>query len=155
MQHFYKRFCLKCNSSYLLLLLIWLDGPSLRLGRFFSFLIPYTVGRTPWAGNQPVAGPLLHKEQHKHRINAHRHPCLEWDSNPRSQRPSERRQFMPQTARPLWSAFLIIVGLYALQNIPWERKINLKIYRKRTTLKSVFKKSCICSYCDFQGCDAV
>jgi hypothetical protein len=23
------------------------------------------------------------------------HPCFEWDSNPRSQRPSERRQFMP------------------------------------------------------------
>jgi hypothetical protein len=23
--------------------------------------------------------------QHKHTINAHRHPCLEWDSNPRSQ----------------------------------------------------------------------
>jgi hypothetical protein len=24
-------------------------------------------------------------EQHRHRINAHRHPCHEWDSNPRSQ----------------------------------------------------------------------
>jgi hypothetical protein len=31
----------------------------------------------------------------KYRINAHRHPCLEWDSNPRSQRSSERRQLMP------------------------------------------------------------
>jgi hypothetical protein len=39
--------------------------------------------------------------QHKHRINADRHPCLEYDSNPRSQCSSERRQFMPQTARPL------------------------------------------------------
>jgi hypothetical protein len=28
------------------------------LGRFFSFLIPYTVNRTPWTGNQPVTRPL-------------------------------------------------------------------------------------------------
>jgi hypothetical protein len=27
------------------------------LGRFFSFLILHTVGRTPWTGNQPVARP--------------------------------------------------------------------------------------------------
>jgi hypothetical protein len=26
-----------------------------------------------------------HKWEHKHRINAHRHPCLEWGSNPRTQ----------------------------------------------------------------------
>jgi hypothetical protein len=31
----------------------------LNLGRFFSFLILHTVGRTPWTGNQPVARPLL------------------------------------------------------------------------------------------------
>jgi hypothetical protein len=30
----------------------------LNLGRFFSFLILYTVGRTPWTGDQPVARPL-------------------------------------------------------------------------------------------------
>jgi hypothetical protein len=30
----------------------------------------------------------------------HRHPCLEWDSNPRPQCSSERRQFMSQTTRP-------------------------------------------------------
>jgi hypothetical protein len=28
------------------------------LGRFFSFLILYTVGRTPWTGDQPIARPL-------------------------------------------------------------------------------------------------
>jgi hypothetical protein len=32
--------------------------------------------------------------QHKYRINAHKHPCLEWDWNPRSQRSSGRRQLM-------------------------------------------------------------
>jgi hypothetical protein len=29
--------------------------PSLDLGRFFNFLILYTVGRTPWTEDQPVA----------------------------------------------------------------------------------------------------
>jgi hypothetical protein len=28
------------------------------LGCFFSFLILYTVGTTPWTGDQPVARPL-------------------------------------------------------------------------------------------------
>jgi hypothetical protein len=32
---------------------------------------------------------------HEHRINTNRHLCLEWDSNPRSQRSRERRHFMP------------------------------------------------------------
>jgi hypothetical protein len=36
----------------------------------------------------------LHTEQHKHRINAYRLPCREWDSNPRSQCSSGRRRFM-------------------------------------------------------------
>jgi hypothetical protein len=66
----------------------------------FSFLILYKVGRTPWTGISPSQGRYLHTEQHKHRINAHRHPCLEWDSNPRSQCSSGRREFMPWTARP-------------------------------------------------------
>jgi hypothetical protein len=46
-------------------------------------------GISPWQGRYP------HTEQHKHRINAHRHPCLEWDSNPWSQCSSGRRRFMP------------------------------------------------------------
>jgi hypothetical protein len=40
----------------------------LGLGRFFSFLILYTVSRTPCMGDQSVARPL---PTHKHRINAH------------------------------------------------------------------------------------
>jgi hypothetical protein len=86
------------------LLSIWLYTPMLDLGRFFSFFILYTVGMTPWTGNSPSQSLYLHTEQHKHRINAHRHPCLKWDSNPRPQCSSERRQFMLKTARPLWSA---------------------------------------------------
>jgi hypothetical protein len=53
----------------LLLLLLWLYSPLLGLGHFFSFLIVYTVGRTPWTGDQ--SGRYLRTEQHKHRINAH------------------------------------------------------------------------------------
>jgi hypothetical protein len=44
--------------------------------------------------------------QHEHRkMHTHiKHPCPEWDSNPRSRPPSERRQCMPQTARLPWPA---------------------------------------------------
>jgi hypothetical protein len=50
----------------------------------------YTVGRTPCTGDQPVARVLpKHRATHTHN-NAHSHPCLEWGSNPRSQRASER-----------------------------------------------------------------
>jgi hypothetical protein len=70
----------------------------------FQYLNAYTqsVGLAG-KGISPSQGRYLHTEQHKHRINAYRHPCLEWDSNPRSQRWSEVRQFMPYTERPLWS----------------------------------------------------
>jgi hypothetical protein len=37
---------------------LWLYSPLLGLGRFFIFLILYTVGWTPWTGDQPVARPL-------------------------------------------------------------------------------------------------
>jgi hypothetical protein len=62
---------------------------------FYSFLIIYTVGRIPWTGISPSQDLYLHTGQHKHRLNVHRHPCLEWDSNPRLHRSSGRRQFMP------------------------------------------------------------
>jgi hypothetical protein len=39
-------------------LLLWFYSPLLGLGCFFSFLILYTVGRTPLTGYQPVARPL-------------------------------------------------------------------------------------------------
>jgi hypothetical protein len=71
----------------------------------FSFSCSYMqsvglLGR----GISPSHGRYLHTGQHQHRINAHRHPCLEWDSNQRYQCSRERREFIPQTARPLWSA---------------------------------------------------
>jgi hypothetical protein len=70
----------------------------------FSFLILYTVGRTPWTGDQPVVRLLpTHRTtqtQNKGTQNkAHRYSCREWDSNLRSQCWSWRRRFMPWTAR--------------------------------------------------------
>jgi hypothetical protein len=56
----------------------------------------YTDYRTPWMSDQPVARPLpTHRTTQTQNKRTHRHPCLEWDSNPRSQRSSGRRQFMP------------------------------------------------------------
>jgi hypothetical protein len=65
----------------------------LDLGRFFSFLIVYTVGGTPWTGDQPVARLLpTHRTTQTQNKRTDRHPCFEWDSNPRSQCSSERRR---------------------------------------------------------------
>jgi hypothetical protein len=53
------------------------------LGRFFSFLI-YTQSVGPLGrGISPSQGRYLHTEQHKHGINAYKHPCLEWVSSGR------------------------------------------------------------------------
>jgi hypothetical protein len=79
-----------------------LYSPLLSLGRFYfsdSRSFTQSVGLLE-RGNSLSQGRYLYTEQDKHRINAHRHPCLEWDSNTRSQSSRERRQFMPQTARP-------------------------------------------------------
>jgi hypothetical protein len=53
----------------------------------------------------PVARPLPTQDN----INAVKHRCLEWDSNPRYQCSSGRRQFMPQTSL---SRKLILVHYY-------------------------------------------
>jgi hypothetical protein len=46
------------KTSVYLFVSLWLYSPSLGLGRFFSFLIVSTVGRTPWTWDQRVARPL-------------------------------------------------------------------------------------------------
>jgi hypothetical protein len=48
----------KLYLSQLLLLLVWLYSHLLDLFRFLSFLILYTVARSLWTGDQPVAWPL-------------------------------------------------------------------------------------------------
>jgi hypothetical protein len=45
------------HLSVCLSVCVWLYSPLLNLGHFFSFLILFTVGRTPMTGDQPVARP--------------------------------------------------------------------------------------------------
>jgi hypothetical protein len=66
----------------------------------FQFCNPIH-SRTPRTGDQPVARPLpTHRTTQIHNKRK-THSCLEWDSNPLSKSSRERRQFIPQTARPL------------------------------------------------------
>jgi hypothetical protein len=83
--------------TYLPFIQQWLYSSLLGPGLFFNFVIfLYTDGRAPWTSDQPVARPLpTHRTTQTQNKCTHRHQCLEWDSNPRSQRLSERRQFMP------------------------------------------------------------
>jgi hypothetical protein len=94
----------------------WLYSPLLGPGLSFSFVIFfYTDGGTPWTSDQPVARPLpTHRATQTQNKRTHKHPCLMWDSNPWSQRSSGRRQLMPQTTRPPWSASIN----FTLSNIP-------------------------------------
>jgi hypothetical protein len=87
------------HLSIYLSIYLWLYSPLFDLGRFFQFLNLFApsvglLGR----GISPSHGGYIHTEQHKHRINAHTHPYLKWDSNPRSQYLGGRRRFMPETA---------------------------------------------------------
>jgi hypothetical protein len=89
--------CLPACPPTSIYLSIYIYGSTalVELGRFFSLLM-YTqsvglLGR----GISPSQGRYLYRRQHKHRINSHRHLCLKWDWNPRSQCSSGRRWFMP------------------------------------------------------------
>jgi hypothetical protein len=72
----------------------------LNFGCFFSFLILYTVGR------DSLDRRSARRKAATYTQNAHIHLGLGFDSNPRTQCSSERRELMPQAARPLWSATL-------------------------------------------------
>jgi hypothetical protein len=67
-------------------------------------------------GMNPSQCRYLRTGQHKHRINPHRHPCLKWDSNPRSQCLSGWRHSMAQTAGTLWSVPPLIRALKSEQS---------------------------------------
>jgi hypothetical protein len=56
----------------------WLYSPLLGPGLFFSYVIFfYTVGRTPWTSDQPVARPLpTRRTTQTQNKRTHRHPCL-------------------------------------------------------------------------------
>jgi hypothetical protein len=80
-----------------------------------SFII-FKDGRTPWTGDQLVARPLP-----KHRTTQTKHPCLVWDSKPRSRLPGELRQYMPLDRSATVTGFLRItlpISRYILSYIP-------------------------------------
>jgi hypothetical protein len=56
--------------------------------------------------------------EHKHRKNAEKHPCLEWDSKTRPQCSRGRRRFLPYTARPLWSASFVLTSCNLQAHLP-------------------------------------
>jgi hypothetical protein len=89
-----KKIICVLSHTHLLTLSIYGSTALVDLGPLFSFLIyTQTVGILG-LGISPSQGLYLHTEQHKHRINAHKHTCLESYSNPRSQCCSGRRHFM-------------------------------------------------------------
>jgi hypothetical protein len=66
-------------------ILLWFYSRLLGLGHFFSSLI-YTQSVGHFGRGIGLSqGRYLHAGQHKHRMNAHRRPCVQWDLNPRSQ----------------------------------------------------------------------
>jgi hypothetical protein len=69
-----------CAWQTIEMLYLWLYSPFFGPLPLFLFLNHIQSWYTPWMGDQPITRPLL-----THRINTHRHPCLQWDSNPRSQ----------------------------------------------------------------------
>jgi hypothetical protein len=61
---------------------------------YTSFLISFTVGRTPWTpwtGGSASRKVSTYKQNNINGRNTHRHLYLDWDSNPRFQCSSERR----------------------------------------------------------------
>jgi hypothetical protein len=70
----------------------------------FHFLNLYTVDRTPWTKDQPVARPRpTHRTVQTHNKRTQTSvPRVGFE--PMTQCSSRRRQFRPWTARPLWSA---------------------------------------------------
>jgi hypothetical protein len=70
----------------LLSIYLWLYSLFWDLVCFFSFIIYTQSVGLRRRGISLSQGRYLHTQQQKHRLNTHRHPCLEWDSNPRTQR---------------------------------------------------------------------
>jgi hypothetical protein len=65
------------NISFINCLYLYFFVPRWALAGFFIFLILYTVGRTPWTSDQPVARPLpKHRTTQTQNKRINRHPCL-------------------------------------------------------------------------------
>jgi hypothetical protein len=81
--------------------LIGLHG--LLRGQLYFFFYTQSVGLL---GRRISPSHCLYLHTRQHKQNKRRYPCLQWDSNQRPQNSRRWKQFMPQTARPLWSALI-------------------------------------------------
>jgi hypothetical protein len=66
----------------------------------FNFSTLLIFGRTPWTEDQPNSRHLPTQDNTTQK-NAGTHACPERDSNPQCQCSSDRKQYVPYTARPL------------------------------------------------------
>jgi hypothetical protein len=122
-----------------------LQQPFLDPGLFFNFVIFFTqMVRHLGRGISPSQGHYLHTGEHKHRIKNYRHLCLEWDSKLQSQRSSERRQFMPYTARPQLSAIRCIGVLNLKYAVKTKKLVNDSRFTHRWLCKT-FKQRSSCT----------
>jgi hypothetical protein len=118
--HEYVLWCSDYFSTWLslsfLLLPLWSTGHPWNALFYFSFLnLRHSVGFLG-RGISTSQSRYLHRTTQTK--NKRRHTSmLEWNSNPRSQCSSERRQFMRQTTRPLWSAVRDSIYCYILPNV--------------------------------------
>jgi hypothetical protein len=97
---------------------IYLSMALVDLGRFLSILIYTDSVRLPGREIIRPQGSCLYTEQHKHRINARRHLCLEWDSNPRSQCSTGRKRFTPRLRGHYDRHFILVKFKYYLITLP-------------------------------------
>jgi hypothetical protein len=96
------------------------------LAAYFTFLTIYTVGRTPWTGISPLRGRYLNIEQHKqNKCTQYKHPCLKWDSNPRSQLSSERALDRAATVIGIISCICLFSYSACLHDITWNISVSV------------------------------
>jgi hypothetical protein len=81
----------------------------------------------------PSQGRFLHTRHQKHIINAHGHPCLKWDSNPRSQCLSGRRHLTFPS--PIFRSSLFLFLLQAFQPRPMRQSQRVGRFRDIRDLK--------------------
>jgi hypothetical protein len=101
--------CLSVYLSIYLSIYLWLYSPYGPWPLFQSLNL-HTVGRTTWTSDQLVAKQLrTHGKTHiqKKRTQTSKPPV---GFEPTIPVFSGRRRFMPQTARPLWSAYKLFIA---------------------------------------------
>jgi hypothetical protein len=140
------------------LLMLWLIYPSATYPKFFLFHLE-RLGSWPapiqnylrnlnlvdswqdsldgWPARRKAT---TYTGQHKQRINVERHPCLEWDSNPRFHCSSWRRYFVTKTPRPHYdrrypkllnkfhtNLFLVAIGTCNIEFRLYEAQVKIFI----------------------------